>query len=192
MVSRARLVQPISAALSTRQPPPSFDPPRGPENQHSRHRPPADQHLNLRRFRFAYLVVLFQYKRINTYEEVETLKSAVPMGVVNIVGDSVPNRYERFGQGFVAARPCSICGGSHPHVPLCGGKAATVSFGGFLILSTMRAKWRICLLVIVANALVTDVVYALIQKKIPEGADESVVASTEGKVDLSLDDISVM
>ena len=56
-------------------------------------------------FGFAYLVAKLLRKRIYTHEEVETLKSAVPMGVVNIVEGSIPIVMNDLVRG-------------HPHVPL--------------------------------------------------------------------------
>ena len=142
-------------------------------------------------FGFAYLVAKLLRKRIYTHEEVETLKSAVPMGVVNIVEGSIPIVMNDLVRGIVAAGLGGMCEGAIL-MSLSDGKGATVPFGGFLMLPTMGAKWWVGLLAIAVNILVTGIVYALIKKNIPEGADEPVAAGAEDEEDLNLDDIQVM
>lgn len=142
-------------------------------------------------FGFAYLVAKLLRKRIYTREEVETLKSAVPMGVVNIVEGSIPIVMNDLVRGIVAAGLGGMCEGAIL-MSLSSGKGATVPFGGFLMLPTMGAKWWVGLLAIAANVLVTGVVYALIKKSIPEDAAEPATAATDDEEDLDLDDIQVI
>ncbi|MCH4160610.1 MAG: PTS fructose transporter subunit IIC [Bifidobacterium sp.] len=142
-------------------------------------------------FGFAYLVAKLIRKNIYTHDEVETLKSAVPMGVVNIVEGSIPIVMNDLVRGVVAAGLGGMCEGALL-MSLTGGEGATVPFGGFLMLPTMGSNWWVGVLAIAVNILVTGTVYALIKKDIP--ADElsatSKVALEEQELDL--DDVQVM
>ncbi|KFF31826.1 PTS fructose transporter subunit IIC [Bifidobacterium bombi] len=141
-------------------------------------------------FGFAYLVAKLLRKRIYTHEEVETLKSSVPMGVVNIVEGTIPIVMNDLVRGVVAAALGGICEGA-TLMALTGAKGATVPFGGFLMLPTMGSLWWVGLLAIAANVVVTGVVYALIKKDIPEGSEQA-VSDADDEEELNLDDIQVM
>lgn len=142
-------------------------------------------------FGFAFLVARLLRKNIYTHEEIETLKSAVPMGVVNIVEGSIPIVMNDLVRGIVAAGLGGCVEGAIL-MSLTNGQGATVPFGGFLMLPTMGANWWVGLLAIAANVVVTGTVYALIKKDIPAEAMTAVRNSAEDEEDLDLDAIQVM
>lgn len=137
-------------------------------------------------FGVAYLVAKMIHKNIYTHDEIETLKSAVPMGVVNIVEGSIPIVMNDIVRGIVAAALGGVCEGAIL-MSMTGGQGATVPFGGFIMLPTMGSNWWVGLLAIAANVLVTGVVYAIIKKSV--SAEEK---PSELEEELSLDDIQVM
>ncbi|KFJ04453.1 PTS fructose transporter subunit IIC [Bifidobacterium tsurumiense] len=142
-------------------------------------------------FGFAYFVAKLMRKNIFTHEERETLKSAVPMGVVNIVEGAIPIVMNDLVRGIVAA----ACGGVVEGALLMGlanGDGATVPFGGFLMLPTMGANWWVGLVAIAANILVTGTVYAIIKKNVPENEAPVAVNAADAEEELDLDDIQVM
>ena len=140
-------------------------------------------------FGLAYLIARLLHKRIYSNEEVETLKSAVPMGFVNIVEGSIPIVMNDIVRGIIAAGLGGMCEGA-VLMTLSHGQGATVPFGGFLMLPTMRQYWWVGLLAIAANVLVTGVVHALIKRNIPEDA-EGQKEDPEDEADIDLDDLSI-
>lgn len=140
-------------------------------------------------FGFAFLVAKMIHKNIYTHDEIETLKSTVPMGVVNIVEGSIPIVMNDIIRGVIAAGLGGMCEGAIL-MTLTHGEGATVPFGGFLMLPTMGKNWWVGLLAIFANVVVTGVVYALIKKNVP--ADENEIRQDNVEEDISLDDIQVM
>ncbi|MCI1241137.1 MAG: PTS fructose transporter subunit IIC [Bifidobacterium subtile] len=141
-------------------------------------------------FGFAFLVAKLIRKNIYTHEEIETLKSTVPMGVVNIVEGSIPIVLNDLIRGVVAAGLGGMVEGAIL-MSLAHGEGATVPFGGFLMLPTMGSNWWVGLLAIAANVLVTGIVYALIKKDL--GSQPSVAKSAAAdEADIALDDIQVM
>lgn len=142
-------------------------------------------------FGFAFLVAKLLRKNIYTREEVETLKSSVPMGVVNIVEGTIPIVMNDLVRGIVAAGLGGCVEGAIL-MSLANGEGATVPFGGFLMLPTMGANWWVGLLAIAANVVVTGVVYALIKKDIPADQLDAVQSSSAEEEELDLDDIKVM
>ena len=142
-------------------------------------------------FGFAFFVAKLLRKNIYTREEVETLKSSVPMGVVNIVEGTIPIVMNDLVRGIVAAGLGGCVEGAIL-MSLANGEGATVPFGGFLMLPTMGANWWVGLLAIAANVVVTGVVYALIKKDIPADQLDAVQSSSAEEEELDLDDIKVM
>lgn len=128
-------------------------------------------------FGFAFLVAKLLRKNIYTREEVETLKSSVPMGVVNIVEGTIPIVMNDLVRGIVAAGLGGCVEGAIL-MSLANGEGATVPFGGFLMLPTMGSNWWVGLLAIAANVVVTGVVYALIKKDIPADQLDAVQSSS--------------
>lgn len=136
-------------------------------------------------FGFAFLVAKLIRKNIYTHEEIETLKSTVPMGVVNIVEGSIPIVLNDLIRGVVAAGLGGMVEGAIL-MSLAHGEGATVPFGGFLMLPTMGSNWWVGLLAIAASVLVTGIVYALIKKDL--GSQPSVAKSAAAdEADIALD-----
>lgn len=133
-------------------------------------------------FGLAFLIAKMLKKNIYTQEEVETLKSAVPMGVVNIVEGSIPIVMNDLVRGIVAAAIGGMCGGA---TTLVLGADATVPFGGFLMLPTMSQPLA-GLASLLVNIFVTGLVYAIIKKDVKvEKANDNV------EEDISLDDLEI-
>lgn len=141
-------------------------------------------------FGFAFLVAKMLRKNIYTHEETETLKSTVPMGVVNIVEGSIPIVMNDIVRGIFAAGLGGMCEGAIL-MTMTHGEGATVPFGGFLMLPTMGKNWWVGLLAILVNVVVTGCVYALIKKNIPADAGEPKNDISEEK-DIDMDDLQVM
>ena len=143
-------------------------------------------------FGLAYLVSKIKGKRIYTEGEVETLKSAVPMGVVNIVEGAIPIVMNDLVRGIAASVAGGAAGGA-VLMTLTQGAGATVPFGGFLMLPTMGTLWWAGLAAIVVNVAVTGTVYALIKKPVPaEDASVEAYVAAEDEEDLDLDMLQVL
>ncbi len=134
-------------------------------------------------FGFAYFVAKMLHKNIYDNEQVENLKSAVPMGVLNIVEGVIPIIMSDIGRGVVASAVGGACGGA---VTMVLGADSQVPFGGFLMLPTMTRPWT-GFIAIVVNVLVTGIVYALIAKQKVPAAD-----GEELEEELDLDDIKIL
>lgn len=133
-------------------------------------------------FGFAYFVGKLLHKNIYEQEQIENLKSAVPMGVLNIVEGVIPIVMSDIVRGIVASAIGGACGGA---VTMVLGADSMVPFGGFLMLPTMTRPWT-GLLAIIVNVLVTGIVYAVIAK------DKTNLETEEQEEDdLNLDDIQV-
>ena len=137
-------------------------------------------------FGFAYLVAKMLHKNIYTKAEIENLKSAVPMGVVNIVEGVIPIVMGDLLHGMIAAAAGGIVEGA-VLLTLTNGAGATVPFGGVLMIPTMGEYWWAGVVAILANVLVTGVVYALIKPNVQEDAVED-----QEEEDLDLDAFVVM
>lgn len=134
-------------------------------------------------FGFAYFVAKVLHKNIYEKEQIENLKSAVPMGVLNIVEGVIPIVMGDFLRAIIAAAIGGACGGA---VTMVLGADSTVPFGGFLMLPTMTRPWT-GLVSIIVNAIVTGLVYAIIAKNKEENAVEE-----EVEEELNLDDIEIL
>lgn len=134
-------------------------------------------------FGLAYFIAKMFGKNIYTRTEVETLKSAVPMGVVNIVEGVIPIVMNDIVRCVTAVAIGGAAGGA---VSLALGADATVPFGGVLMLPTMSQPWTGAVAILV-NVLVTGVALALIKKKV--NADEEVEIEED---DIDLDDIKII
>ena len=135
-------------------------------------------------FGFAYFVAKVLKKNIYSKEQVETLKSAVPMGVLNIVEGVIPIVMNDIIRGITAATIGGAVGGAVSSVL---GADSTVPFGGFLMLPTMTRPWT-GLLAIIANVIVTGVVYALLAK---HKTEEEHLQNEVEEEDIDLNDIQV-
>ncbi|MEX2783831.1 PTS fructose transporter subunit IIC [Streptococcus sp. H49] len=137
-------------------------------------------------FGFAFFVGKLLKKRIYDQEQIENLKSAVPMGVLNIVEGVIPIVMNDLVRGIIAAAIGGAAGGA---VSMVLGADSTVPFGGFLMLPTMTRPVA-GLLAIIVNVIVTGVVYAVIAKN---RADDEFGASAEVvEEEISLEDIEIL
>ncbi|MGX7351617.1 PTS system, Fru family, IIC component [Enterococcus canis] len=136
-------------------------------------------------FGLAYFIGKLFKKNIYTPVEVETLKSAVPMGVINIVEGVIPIVMNDIMRGLIATAVGGAAGGA---VSMLLGADATVPFGGVLMLPTMSRPWA-GVAALVVNILVTGVTLALIKKNVTQ-EDIDVQAQIE-EDDISLDDIQI-
>ncbi|WP_196603236.1 PTS fructose transporter subunit IIC [Pectinatus haikarae] len=134
-------------------------------------------------FGFAYFVGKLLRKNIYNDKEVETLKSAVPMGIVNIVEGSIPIVMNDIIRGIAAAAIGGAAGGA---VTMVYGADATVPFGGVLMLPTMSHPMA-GIMALLVNIFVTGVVYAVIKKNV----SCEVIEDDEEEEDINLDDIKI-
>ena len=137
-------------------------------------------------FGLAYFIGKLFRKNIYTRDEIETLKSAVPMGIVNIVEGVIPIVMNNLLPAIIAI---GVGGGVGGAVSMTMGADSSVPFGGVLMIPTMtRPLAGICALL--ANILVTGLVYALLKKNVAE--DEVVEVSAEDEEDIDLDDFQIL
>lgn len=135
-------------------------------------------------FGLAYFIGKLMRKNIYNYAEIETLKSAVPMGVVNIVEGAIPVVMNDIVRGITAAAIGGACGGA---ITMVYGADATVPFGGIFMLPTMSNPMA-GVMALLVNILVTGTVYAVIKKDVPV----DVIADDDAEEDdIDLDDIKV-
>lgn len=136
-------------------------------------------------FGLAYFIAKMFGKRIYTNVETETLKSAVPMGVINIVEGVIPIVMNDIVRCVIATAVGGAAGGA---VSMLLGADATVPFGGVLMLPTMSQPWTGAVAILV-NVLVTGLTLALIKKNVTdEEADKQEEIEEE---DIDLDDIKI-
>lgn len=136
-------------------------------------------------FAAAHFIAKMFGKKIYTKMEVETLKSAVPMGFINIVEGVIPIVMNDLVRGVAATAVGGAVGGA---VSMLLGADATVPFGGVLMLPTMTRPWAGAL-ALLANILATGITLALIKKNVNE-EELSVQMDVEEEIDL--DDIQIM
>lgn len=137
-------------------------------------------------FGLAFFVAKLFGKNIYTKVEVETLKSAVPMGVINIVEGVIPLVMNDIVRGVVATAIGGAAGGA---VSMVLGADATVPFGGFLMIPTMSHPWA-GVAGLTVNILVTAITLALIKKNVSEEDLDKINQAEEEDIDL--DDIKVI
>lgn len=135
-------------------------------------------------FGLAYFIAKMFGKNIYTPVETEALKSAVPMGVVNIVEGVIPIVMNDIVRCVTAVAIGGAAGGA---VTMVLGADATVPFGGVLMLPTMSQPWTGAVAILV-NALVTGVALALLKKNVSQ-EDERAEVEEE---DIDLDDIQII
>jgi len=136
-------------------------------------------------FGLAYFVAKFFKKNIYTTVEVETLKSAVPMGVINIVEGVIPIVMNDIVRGIIATAIGGAAGGA---VSMVLGADATVPFGGVLMLPTMSRPW-VGALALLVNILVTAITLAIIKKNITQ--EEMDIQTEVEEEEIELGDIQV-
>ncbi|MFM9277454.1 PTS fructose transporter subunit IIC [Paenibacillus jiagnxiensis] len=135
-------------------------------------------------FGLAYFIAKIFRKNIYSRSEVETLKSAVPMGVINIVEGIIPIVMNDIVRCVIAVAIGGAAGGATTMVL---GADAQVPFGGVLMLPTMSQPWTGAVAILV-NVLVTGVSLALLKKNVNQ-EDEKVDVEED---DIDLDDIQII
>lgn len=136
-------------------------------------------------FGLAYFIAKLLGKNIYGQEQIENLKSAVPMGVLNIVEGVIPIVMNDLVRGIIAA----AIGGAAGATSMVLGADSTVPFGGFLMLPTMTRPWT-GLLAIIVNVVVTGVVYALIAKN--KTAEDFASENDIDEEEINLADIEIL
>lgn len=137
-------------------------------------------------FGLAYFIGKMFGKNIYSPVEIETLKTAVPMGVVNIVEGVIPIVMNDIIRGVFATAVGGAIGGA---VSMVLGADATVPFGGVLMIPTMSRPMA-GILALLANILATAVTLALVKKNVTE---EDLKAQLEvEEEDIDLDDIQII
>lgn len=136
-------------------------------------------------FGLAYFIAKLFRKNIYTPVEIETLKSAVPMGVINIVEGVIPIVMNDIVRGVIATAIGGAAGGA---VSMVLGADATVPFGGVLMIPTMSRPWA-GVVALLVNILVTGVTLALIKKNVSQ--DEIDIQIENEEADIDLDDIQI-
>lgn len=137
-------------------------------------------------FGLAYFIAKLFKKNIYTSLEIETLKSAVPMGVINIVEGVIPIVMNDLVRGVVATAIGGAAGGA---VSMVLGADATVPFGGLLMLPTMSRPLA-GVLALLVNIFVTAIALAVIKKDVPIDAADSQQETEEA--DINMDDIQIL
>lgn len=135
-------------------------------------------------FGLAFFFAKLFRKNIYTKLEVETLKSAVPMGVINIVEGVIPLVMNDIVRGVIATAIGGFVGGA---TTMILGADATVPFGGVLMIPTM-SKPLAGVIAIVVNAVVTGLVLAIIKKDVTEKDMDALVEKEE---EINLEDIQI-
>lgn len=139
-------------------------------------------------FAAAYFIGKLFKKNIYTKMEIETLKSAVPMGFINIVEGVIPIVMNDLFRGVFATAVGGAVGGA---VSMMLGADATVPFGGILMLPTMSRPWAGAL-ALLANILVTGLTLALIKKNVNEEDLAVQMEAAEDEEEINLDDIQIL
>lgn len=134
-------------------------------------------------FGLAYFIAKLMRKNIYNNEEVETLKSAVPMGAVNIVEGAIPVVMNDIARAITAAAIGGACGGA---VTMVLGADSAVPFGGIFMLPTMSNPMT-GVMALLVNILVTGTIFAIIKKDVPR----DVIVDNDIEEDIDLDDIKI-
>lgn len=137
-------------------------------------------------FGLAFFIARMFGKTIYTKVEIETLKTAVPMGVVNIVEGVIPIVMNDIIRGVFATAVGGAIGGA---VSMVLGADATVPFGGVLMIPTMSRPMA-GVLALLANILATALTLALVKKNVT-AQDENIQLEVE-EDDIALDDIQII
>ena len=135
-------------------------------------------------FGLAFFIAKLLRKNIYNNEEIEMLKSAVPMGVVNIVEGSIPIVMNDIVRGIAAAAIGGACGGA---ITMVYGADATVPFGGVLMIPTMSHPMA-GIMALIVNIFVTATVYAVIKKDVPR---DVIINNDQEEEDIDRDDIKI-
>lgn len=130
-------------------------------------------------FALAYWVAKIFKKNIYKQVEVETLKTAFPMGLIEIVEGVLPLALNDIIRSVIATGIGGAVGGA---ISMVLGGDAQVPFGGLLVLPTMSQPFTF-VLAILANVIVTALVLTILKRSIDE--------SNDSKDDTEEDDIDL-
>lgn len=126
-------------------------------------------------------------KKIYKNIEVETLKTAFPMGIIEIVEGVMPIVLNDIVRCVVATGIGGAVGGA---LSMMWAADAKVPFGGLLAIPTMSGnKPLFFIIALVANILVTGMVLALLKKPVSEASNE--IEEVE-EVDIDLSEIQIL
>ncbi|MBM7578193.1 PTS fructose transporter subunit IIC [Jeotgalibacillus terrae] len=139
-------------------------------------------------FGLAYFIAKMFRKNIYTPIETEALKSAVPMGAINIVEGVIPIVMNNIVRCLIATAVGGAAGGA---VSMSLGADATVPFGGLLMLPTMTNPWT-GVAALVVNILVTGFTLALIMKHKTQEEISLKTDDDDEEDDIDLDDFKVI
>lgn len=137
-------------------------------------------------FGLSFFIAKMLGKNIYSPLETEALKSAVPMGVINIVEGVIPIVMNDIVRCVIAVAIGGAAGGA---VSMMLGADATVPFGGVLMLPTMTRPWTGAVAILV-NVLVTGFALALIKKNVTE--EDLDARENVEEDDIDLDDIQIL
>lgn len=115
-------------------------------------------------FAFAYWVAKLFKKRIYKKVEVETLKTAFPMGLIEIVEGVLPIVLNDIVRCVIATGIGGAIGGA---ISMVLGGNAQVPFGGFLVLPTMSQP-LVFVIAVVANVIVTALILTILKREVDE------------------------
>lgn len=137
-------------------------------------------------FGLSFFIAKMLGKNIYSPLETEALKSAVPMGVINIVEGVIPIVMNDIVRCVIAVAIGGAAGGA---VSMMLGADATVPFGGVLMLPTMTRPWTGAVAILV-NVLVTGFALALIKKNVTK--EDLDARENVEEDDIDLDDIQIL
>ncbi|GGB90428.1 PTS fructose transporter subunit IIC [Staphylococcus nepalensis] len=135
-------------------------------------------------FALAYWMAKLFKKHIYKQAEVETLKTAFPMGLVEIVEGVLPLALNDIIRSVIATGIGGAVGGA---LSMVLGGDAQVPFGGFLVLPTMSQPLTF-VIAVVANVIITAIVLTILKRPINE--TEELQSETEEE-DIDLNDIKI-
>ena len=136
-------------------------------------------------FTAAYFFGKLFRKNIYTDVEIETLKSAFPMGIFEIVEGVLPIMLNDIIRCIVATGIGGAFGGA---ICMYFGSNSTVPFGGTLAIPTMTRPFGFVIALIV-NVIITGTILALIKKPVPKAKKET--ENTTEEPDIKTGDIKI-
>ena len=119
-------------------------------------------------FTFAYYLQKVFHKKIYTQMEVETLKTAFPMGLVEITEGSLPIVLNDLWRSIVATGCGGAIGGG---LSILWGADSKIPASGLFAVPTMSRPLQF-LAALVIGSLVTGIVFYILKKPVTEEAEE--------------------
>ena len=137
-------------------------------------------------FTFGHFIAKLFKKKIYTNTEVETLKTAFPMGIIEIVEGVMPIVLNDIMKCVIATGLGGAVGGA---LCMMWGADAKVPFGGMLAIPTMSGnKMLLFVIALLANVFVTGLALALLKKPVTEDATQ---LDDIEEADINLDEIEI-